>query len=131
MLTFIANILDPRYKLEVVNRGFRFVYNPSEADKMIKMVTNTLAHLYAFYKQQQTTQPSEAQQSQAPPSHSKSQVMDHVLLLMRILKMSLEVEVGQRKSTKISSVGGDHGPWLLCLLDWTLFSIYCFNTLDF
>ncbi|XP_060959777.1 zinc finger BED domain-containing protein RICESLEEPER 2-like [Cannabis sativa] len=74
MLTFIANILDPRYKLEVVNRGFRFVYNPSEADKMIKMVTNTLAQLYAFYKQQQTTQPSEAQQSQAPPSQSKSQV---------------------------------------------------------
>ncbi|XP_060968418.1 zinc finger BED domain-containing protein RICESLEEPER 2-like [Cannabis sativa] len=45
MLTFIANILDPRYKLEVVNRDFRFVYNPSEAEKMIKLVTDTLAQL--------------------------------------------------------------------------------------
>ncbi|XP_062085737.1 zinc finger BED domain-containing protein DAYSLEEPER-like [Humulus lupulus] len=43
MLTFIANILDPRYKLEVVNRGFKFVYTSSEAEKMIKLVTNTLA----------------------------------------------------------------------------------------
>uniref|UniRef100_A0A803Q0L6 Uncharacterized protein n=1 Tax=Cannabis sativa TaxID=3483 RepID=A0A803Q0L6_CANSA len=47
---------------------------PSEADKMIKMVTNILAQLYAFYKQQQTTQPFEAQQSQAPPSQSQPQV---------------------------------------------------------
>ncbi|KAM6571670.1 hypothetical protein CsatA_015750 [Cannabis sativa] len=74
MLTFIVNILDPRYKLEVVNRGFRFVYNRSEAEKMIKLVTDTLTQLYVFYKQQQTTQPSEAQQSQAQPSQSQSQV---------------------------------------------------------
>ena len=70
MLTFIANILDPRYKLEVVNRGFKFVYTSSEAEKMIKLVTNTLAQLYAFYKQQQPSQSSQAQpsQSQSQPS---------------------------------------------------------------
>ncbi|XP_062074830.1 zinc finger BED domain-containing protein DAYSLEEPER-like [Humulus lupulus] len=58
MLTFIANIFDPRYKLEVVNRGFKFVYTSSEAEKMIKLVTYTLAQLYAFYKQQQPSQSS-------------------------------------------------------------------------
>ncbi|XP_062086406.1 zinc finger BED domain-containing protein RICESLEEPER 2-like [Humulus lupulus] len=70
MLTFIANILDPRYKLEVVNRGFKFVYTSREAEKMIKLVTNTLAQLYAFYKQQQPSQSSQAQpsQSQSQPS---------------------------------------------------------------
>ncbi|XP_062075137.1 zinc finger BED domain-containing protein RICESLEEPER 2-like [Humulus lupulus] len=70
MLTFIANILDPRYKLEVVNRGFKFVCTSSEAEKMIKLVTNTLAQLYAFYKQQQPSQSSQAQpsQSQSQPS---------------------------------------------------------------
>ncbi|XP_062088415.1 zinc finger BED domain-containing protein RICESLEEPER 2-like [Humulus lupulus] len=40
MLTFIVNILDPRYKLEVMNRGFKFVYTSSEAKKMIKLVAN-------------------------------------------------------------------------------------------
>ncbi|KAF4381322.1 hypothetical protein G4B88_031349 [Cannabis sativa] len=71
---------------------------------MIKLGTNTLAQLYVFYKQQQTTQPSEAQQSQAQQFQSQSQVMDHVLQLLRILTMLLEVDVGQKKSTKISSV---------------------------
>ncbi|XP_062094148.1 zinc finger BED domain-containing protein RICESLEEPER 2-like [Humulus lupulus] len=65
MLTFIANILDPRYKLEVVTRGFKFVYTLSEVEKMIKLVTNTLAQLYAFYKQQQPSQSSQAQPSQS------------------------------------------------------------------
>ncbi|XP_062086381.1 zinc finger BED domain-containing protein RICESLEEPER 2-like [Humulus lupulus] len=69
MLTFIVNILDPRYKLEVVNLGFKFVYYSSEAEKMIKLVKNTLAQLYDFYKQQQ--QPS--QSSQAQPSQSQPQ----------------------------------------------------------
>ncbi|XP_062119090.1 zinc finger BED domain-containing protein RICESLEEPER 2-like [Humulus lupulus] len=75
MLTFIANILDPRYKLEVVNRGFKFVYTSSEAEKMIKLLTNTLAQLYAFYKQQQPSQSSQAQPSQSQSQSQPSQLV--------------------------------------------------------
>ncbi|XP_062099804.1 zinc finger BED domain-containing protein RICESLEEPER 2-like [Humulus lupulus] len=50
LLQYIASILDPRFKLDVVHNGFRCLYDPIRAKKMIKKVENMMTTLYAFYK---------------------------------------------------------------------------------
>ena len=76
MLTFIANIVDPRYKLEIVNRGFKILYTSSEAEKMIKLVKTNLSQLYAFYKQQQQSSSQLQSSSQSQPSQPSQAELD-------------------------------------------------------
>uniref|UniRef100_A0A803Q162 Transposase n=1 Tax=Cannabis sativa TaxID=3483 RepID=A0A803Q162_CANSA len=50
LLEYIASILDPRFKLDVVRNGFRYFYDAITAEIMIKKVKNMMTRLYAFYQ---------------------------------------------------------------------------------
>ncbi|XP_062104123.1 zinc finger BED domain-containing protein RICESLEEPER 1-like [Humulus lupulus] len=50
LLQYIASILDPRFKMDVVRNGFRYLYDPIEAENMIQKVENMMNSLYTFYK---------------------------------------------------------------------------------
>ncbi|XP_062100449.1 zinc finger BED domain-containing protein RICESLEEPER 2-like [Humulus lupulus] len=67
LLQYIASILDPRFKLDVVHNGFRYLYDPILAEKMIKKVENMMTTLYAFYKGTVMT-PSSSNDQQASQS---------------------------------------------------------------
>uniref|UniRef100_A0A803PSP1 Transposase n=1 Tax=Cannabis sativa TaxID=3483 RepID=A0A803PSP1_CANSA len=47
---YIASILDPRFKLDVVRNGFRYLYDAITSEIMIKKVKNMMTSLYAFYQ---------------------------------------------------------------------------------
>ncbi|XP_062099949.1 zinc finger BED domain-containing protein RICESLEEPER 2-like [Humulus lupulus] len=67
LLQYIASILDPRFKLDVVLNSFRYLYDPILAEKMIKKVENMMTTLYAFYKGTVMT-PSSSNDQQASES---------------------------------------------------------------
>ncbi|XP_060969804.1 zinc finger BED domain-containing protein RICESLEEPER 2-like [Cannabis sativa] len=50
LLQYIASILDPRFKLDVVQNGFRYLYDAITVEIMIKKVENMRTSLYAFYQ---------------------------------------------------------------------------------
>uniref|UniRef100_A0A803Q163 Transposase n=1 Tax=Cannabis sativa TaxID=3483 RepID=A0A803Q163_CANSA len=50
LLEYIASILDPRFKLDVVRNGFKYLYDAITAEIMIKKVKNMMTSLYAFYQ---------------------------------------------------------------------------------
>ncbi|KAF4348757.1 hypothetical protein F8388_021958 [Cannabis sativa] len=50
LLQYIASILDPRFKLDVVRNGFRYLYESIIAETMIKKVENMMTSLYGFYQ---------------------------------------------------------------------------------
>uniref|UniRef100_A0A803Q669 BED-type domain-containing protein n=1 Tax=Cannabis sativa TaxID=3483 RepID=A0A803Q669_CANSA len=50
LLEYIASILDPRFKLDVVRNGFRYLYESIIAETMLKKVENMMTSLYDFYQ---------------------------------------------------------------------------------
>ena len=80
LLTYIATILDPRFKFDVVNNGCRYLYEPTIADQMIAKIDKLLRSLYAFYRERL----SPSQESLPPrqqPSHSSSSSRSSVAII--------------------------------------------------
>lgn len=51
LLTYIATVLDPRFKFEVVKNGLKYLFNPIIAEELIVRTEKMLQSLYTFYKE--------------------------------------------------------------------------------
>lgn len=80
LLIFVATVLDPRFKMEILKTEFGFIYEHSMADKLIKSVETMLRRLHDFYKKMNHSPPPSKevpiQNSNEGPSSSKYFIFD-------------------------------------------------------
>ncbi|CAA2954378.1 zinc finger BED domain-containing RICESLEEPER 2-like [Olea europaea subsp. europaea] len=62
-LLFIATVLDPRCKLELLKVGFEIMYNEEIAKKMLAKVENSIHRLYNYYKEMMHSPSNEMSQT--------------------------------------------------------------------
>ncbi|XP_062098222.1 zinc finger BED domain-containing protein RICESLEEPER 1-like [Humulus lupulus] len=119
LLQYIASILDPRFKLDVVHNGFRYLYDPIQAEKMIKKVENMMTTLYAFYKDivvppssSNDQQASESVTSNTSESSSSSSfLIKRRFILSEVTSNDLDDYYADRKEKLVEDTNFD-------VLDW-------------
>ena len=72
LLMFVATVLDPRFKMEVLKTGFGFIYDSPTANEMIQAVETMMRKLYAFYKEMMNPSPPLVKDVPIPQSKAAS-----------------------------------------------------------
>ena len=88
LLTYIAIVLDPRFKFEVVKNGLRYLFSLSITEELITKTDTMLHSLYVFYKDRNSSLVSTSQpqrQKHFPSSSSSSSTSSFFIIKDRFV----------------------------------------------